>query len=138
MTLQLGAQFNTDTEILKLVEDLSKKDLFNYLLRDTYKLPDNPDQYKRFKCKCVYYHDPNKIKSKGNEQRDIQKYIAKNCPFEIRVKLNEKTNKYEIKGFNLNHKHDLTEENYKQHINQRKITPQMETKIKQIFILLII
>ena len=48
MTLQLGAQFNTDTEILKLVEDLSKKDLFNYLLRDTYKLPDNPDQYKRF------------------------------------------------------------------------------------------
>ncbi len=98
---------------------------------DTKLLNQETKQKKRSTFKCVYHQDPSKIKSKGTGERDIQHYNAKNCPFTIRVNLNERTNKFEIKQFNNAHNHDLLKDDFLLHPNQRQLTTEMQTAIKQ-------
>lgn len=79
--------------------------------------------------------DPDKIRYKGKGIREKQRYQAKNCPWQLRLNYDAKTNIYLIKHiFNdHNNTHPLTEVFYQSHPKQRKLNEEeKETVIQMI------
>lgn len=96
----------------------------------------HPYRYKKW-C-CMLWQKPENIKSKASGKpgivtRPVQHYHASSCEAHISIKLDTKTNRYNIISFSNVHTHELKEEHFKICPQNRRLEDADEKEIYRLY-----